>query len=208
MPLIFHVKKPEVTGRKQRVERQVMWEFDPNEWAIIKKSCWSKTQSALWGAFVELRNEDWLGTAGWGRIWAGHNHPMWIQYNWFRLPSRLSYAQAPQGTLEIEWNLSIINFFDVLQTHPAAAQRFIFAGKYPDSSENNTARKGMTQYKFQITWRNFTSPFFTKKMPEMQKCKSEKKLLLHVVFVIHFVFKNCNLFCSQNFIVPHNFKNK
>lgn len=35
-----------------------MGEFGPNKRAIIKKSCWSKTQSALWGASVELRNED------------------------------------------------------------------------------------------------------------------------------------------------------
>lgn len=58
IPLIFHVKKPEVTDRKQNFKRQVMGEFGPNERAIIKKSCWSKTQSALWGALVELRNED------------------------------------------------------------------------------------------------------------------------------------------------------
>lgn len=57
MSLIFHVKKPEVTERKQRVKRQVMGKFDPNERAIIKKSCWRKTKSALWGALVELRNE-------------------------------------------------------------------------------------------------------------------------------------------------------
>lgn len=47
MSLIFHVKNPEVTERKQRVERQVMEKFDPNEQAIIKEPCWSKTQSAL-----------------------------------------------------------------------------------------------------------------------------------------------------------------
>lgn len=44
---ILDVKKSKTAQRKQKGERQVMAEIDPNEGAIIKESCLSKTESAL-----------------------------------------------------------------------------------------------------------------------------------------------------------------